>query len=387
MTLAYNKRHQIVRPDSCLSVLQQRLKYARSELQESACYFVENVPVWPGAAAPTPFAASTDIFQYADCNGAPPLINTICARDNALYGLDLSGENFLVTNGGMHGLSLVFRQIKRRSAEPGSAVCLAPVFGAVPALLEATGYDLIYYQMSAAFPTVEEILAVCRVDTRLVYLNFPHNPLGGIYSDAFIEQLVPSLAERGISLVLDMVYDSFIFDDQKIRSPFACTSDLSLLYTVNSVSKNYGSPGLRIGWVASSSDNVEAMAGMLEIECVAVCSPAQTKAASLISMGNAPLHQQVVNSRAIVREFLGRHLSRYASLPPAGTQVFVNLPVHDIEGFADQMLGEYGLVLATASNYSGAQGAHIRIPTGYPESITHNALELLRQGIERYADV
>ena len=341
----------------------------------------------PSAAAPTPFAASGDIFQYADCNGASPLITAISARDNALYGLDLSCDNFLVTNGGMHGLSLVFRQIKRRSTEAGSAVCLAPVFGAVPALLEADGYELIYYQMEAASPDVDEILAVCRPDTKLVYLNFPHNPLGGIYSGAFMENLVPSLAERDISLVLDMVYDSFIFDDQKISSPFIYTSDYSLLYTVNSVSKNYGSPGLRIGWVTSSSDNIEVMAGALEIECVAVCSPAQTKAAHLISMGNAPLHQQVVNSRAVVRAFLGRHLSKYALLPPAGTQIFVKLPVRDIEGFADQMLGEYGLVLATASNYSGSQGAHIRIPTGYSESVTHDALELLRQGIERYAEV
>lgn len=381
--MSLHKKHQIIRADSCLSVLQQRLKYARTTVDRSISYFVENVPMWPIDKAPTPLAPPGDIFNYADCNGSGCLIDTICQRDNLIYNLALSRENILVTNGGMHALSLAFKNINRVAIN-SSAVCLAPVFGAVPALMKINGYEVIYYHMTEAIPSVEQLLALCRVDTKLVYLNFPHNPLGGIYSDAFMRELVQSLTERGIALVLDLVYDSYIFDNNKILSPLTCTNNFSLVYTVNSVSKNYGAPGLRIGWVTSSPENIDAMAGALETECVAICSPAQSKATQLISDGNVALHQQVSRSRKIVQDFLKRQGSEVINLPPAGTQIFVTMPVQDIEEFADQMLGEYGLVLATASNYVGTTGSQLRIPTGYSEAITINALELLSHGIERY---
>ncbi|SDO63144.1 beta-methylarginine biosynthesis bifunctional aminotransferase [Paracidovorax cattleyae] len=380
-----HERHRIVRTDSSLSTLQQRLKYARWKLQDQACYFVENVPVWPSTELPAPTSARDDIFQYADCNGNPGLLDAICMRDNATYGLGLAKENILITNGAMHGLSLAFRHAKSHAAGSCSAICLAPVFGAVPALLSAEGYKMVYYHMQQEYPCAAELLALCRPDTRLIYLNFPHNPLGGIYPGAFMQALVPALAERGIALVLDMVYDGFIFGSEQLHSPFHEAEDFSSIYTVNSMSKNYGAPGLRVGWLTSSIENIEAMAGLVEIECVAVCTPAQTKAASLIVRGNERLRRQVLGSRTVVHDFLRRTQAGYSELPPAGTQVFVDLPVDDVEEFADQVLGDFGLVLATASNYSGVSGQYIRIPTSYPEHVTREALDLLSQGLERYA--
>lgn len=62
----------------------------------------------------------------------------------------------------------------------------------------------------------------------------------------------------------------------------------------------------------------------------------------------------------------------------------MRLPVDDVESFADQMLGEYGLILATASNYAGAEGSFIRVPTGYPADETRRAMRILRMGIEQF---
>lgn len=67
-----------------------------------------------------------------------------------------------------------------------------------------------------------------------------------------------------------------------------------------------------------------------------------------------------------------------------------DLPGSNNHGFEralipDHMLGEYGLVLATASNYAGAQANQIRIPTGYSDAVTQDALALLAKGIEEYA--
>ncbi|MCI0348627.1 MAG: beta-methylarginine biosynthesis bifunctional aminotransferase [Acidobacteriales bacterium] len=378
-------KHRIVDHGSPFSALQQRIKYAKSLPAEQVSYFVENVPVWPTGMFPSPTAPGSEMLQYSDCNGSQELIDAICRRDNALYDLNLDTENIAVTNGGMHALSLAFRHIMQGSAS-ASAICLAPVFTAVPALMQASGFKVGYYHMQTDTPSARNVLALCRDDTKLVYLNFPHNPLGGIYSDEFMRTLLQGLQQRQIALVLDMVYDAFIFDGYKITSPFSYVDDWSLVYTVNSVSKNYGAPGLRVGWAASSARNVEEMAGMLERECVSVCTPAQTKARSLIEHGNLALRMQVEQSRDIVREFLENELFLSKALPPAGTQVFLSLPVEDIEEFADQMLGEYGLVLATASNYAGTDGAFIRIPTGYPAAETRNAMRLLRHGIERFSN-
>jgi beta-methylarginine biosynthesis bifunctional aminotransferase len=196
-----------------------------------------------------------------------------------------------------------------------------------------------------------------------------------------MNQLVELAQERGIKLIVDLVYDSFTFDDVHPPSPLLYSDSWHHLYIVNSMSKNFGAPGLRIGWIISDDANIQTLAGLLERECIAVGGSAQEQAAHLIRLGNQPLVEQVQAGRLAVEQMLQAIPALRFRRPAGGTQFFVELPIEDVEAFADFMLLEYGLVLATTSNYAGLSGAFVRIPMGRQLETVHRALALLSAGL------
>ena len=95
---------------------------------------------------------------------------------------------------------------------------------------------------------LDQFEAALRPDTRLVAVNFPNNPTGFVPPvDDFVE-LVRRCEERGIRVLSDEVYEgsSSIPDGRSPRLPTSVRDALS----INVMSKSYGLPGLRIGWVA-----------------------------------------------------------------------------------------------------------------------------------------
>lgn len=70
--------------------------------------------------------------------------------------------------------------------------------------------------------------------------------------------------------------------------------------------------------------------------------------------------------------------------PAAGCQVWLELPVADIEDFCDFALVEFGLSLTSASNYAGVSGARLRLPLGAPEPVLNEAVGLLAAALRAY---
>lgn len=372
---------RITKHDSPYTVLQQRLQYIAQHPERSFTYFLENVPQWDSRLHPVQLEERY-IRDYAPCNGYDFLIEALLQRDQEKYGLSLQCDNLLVTNGAMHALSLIFRSLHR----PGAvALIQAPVLGSIADVLTAAGYKIIFFSSSECGNIdIDQLSELYTSDVRLVYVNTPHNPTGTILSRHSLEQLVHWVQEKEISLVADMLYDSFTFEGTVIHSPLIVTSDWNQLYTVNSMSKNYGAPGLRIGWITSTSHNISRLSGLCEAECVAISGISQLEAHHLIQQGNEEL-VHIVRSR---KEYIEKRLPQMSQLeytcPTGGTQFFVKLPVDNVDEFADFMLGNYGLALTTTSNYAGLNGSYIRIPLVYSAETTGHALDLLEIGLSEY---
>jgi len=101
---------------------------------------------------------------------------------------------------------------------------------------------------------IDEIKNAIRPNTRLVSLNFPHNPTGMLMPRDDLDALIALCRERGIYLLSDEVYRGVELnpDDQMPQIADLYERGLSL----NVMSKAYGLPGLRIGWLASQDRDV-----------------------------------------------------------------------------------------------------------------------------------
>jgi len=95
---------------------------------------------------------------------------------------------------------------------------------------------------------IADVRAALRPNTRLICINFPNNPTGAIADQATFRALVALCAERGIHLFSDEVYRG-LERDPSLRLPQAAEC-FERGISLNVMSKAYGLPGLRIGWIA-----------------------------------------------------------------------------------------------------------------------------------------
>ncbi|MDA9913063.1 aminotransferase class I/II-fold pyridoxal phosphate-dependent enzyme [Candidatus Nanopelagicales bacterium] len=377
--------------DSPLTMLQQRLAYAADFPERDWHLVVDNVPPWPPALRPDLSSLiQGDPFQYAPCSGLPELIDAIVMAADRDHDVTVRDKNVLVTNGAMHALGLI---ADHQQGNGMTAYVQRPVLAAIPKVFMDAGFRVEFFDATPkGIRDLEQLVAQDADNVGLIYLNSPNNPTGQILGADLIHRLARLAQSLTAALIVDQVYDSFGAQGVQVPVALPLAIEFEHVFYVNSMSKNYGSPGLRIGWVVGAESHITTLSGRLERENVAVNSPCQAMAATLLRSGNLPLQQSVLNSRRSILAALNRsELLRCQGTPSdlGGSAVVVQLPVADIEGFANTLLQEHSVAVATPANFAGVDATEqswLRIPLGYPEAMMTKALDLIegavRSGLE-----
>lgn len=353
-----------------LTPLAQRLAAVAADPSADWLVLAENVPVWPDPPVLTAPAGSADDYRYAPSGGDEVLIEAICRRERAA-GVRIGADSVLVTNGGFDGLALAAR--RARGAGVRRVLCAGPVLRSAAALFLANGLDVrVRSWPSVVGDRSRRELSLGPGD--LVYLNSPHNPTGRSLTAGETDDLLLDARQRGFTVLLDLVYDSYTFEPDAVASPLTRVTDWGGVLAVNSFSKNWGAPGLRVGWLAAAAAVVAELTERFEHERIAVSSRAQRTAAQLCAAGNAPLRERVGEGHRLVAEWT-RAAGLRAPLARGGTQAWMDLGVGDAERFADTLMADERLVLTTSANYVPGWPGYLRIPTGVPRPDLERALE------------
>ena len=180
---------------------------------------------------------------YSQSNGT----DLLRARIAALYA-GVSPDQVLVTTGSAEANFVVCWRL----IEPGDTVAvmlpnylqtwgLAQNFGA-----QVRGFAL--HPEAQWEPDADEVRRAIAPGTKLVVVTNPHNPTGHVLSDEMRTVIVNRAAEVGAWLLADEVYQGAERDGKTTASMWG---SYERVIVVNGLSKAYGLPGLRIGWVAS----------------------------------------------------------------------------------------------------------------------------------------
>ena len=180
------------------------------------------------------------LLQYGDHLGLPRLREQVA-------GDAFSPDDVLVTAGAAPALFIVASAL----VQPGDhIVVLRPNYATNLETPRAIGADVEYLDLSfddgwALDP--QRIADALRPDTRLVSLTYPHNPTGAMLERAELERIVEIVeAHPTARLLLDETYRELAYGD-----PLPQVTSLSeRALGVSSMSKVFGMPGLRIGWVS-----------------------------------------------------------------------------------------------------------------------------------------
>jgi aspartate/methionine/tyrosine aminotransferase len=196
--------------------------------------------------------------------------------------------------------------------------------------------------------------------TRLLSINFPNNPTGKVLEREKLDALVALCRERGLYLFSDEVYRGVESDPDRRLPQVADLYEKGL--SLNVMSKAYGLPGLRIGWIAcrdrETLQRLERYKHYLSI-CNAV--PAERLAVIALKARERIL----ARNRALVAEnlrelevFFARHEALFDwRRPDGGCVAFPRYKGRDgVESFCARLVEEAGVLLLPASLYRSDLG-------------------------------
>jgi len=214
---------------------------------------------------------------------------------------------------------------------------------------------------------VDAVEGAMRPNTRLIVINFPHNPTGGTIPVADLRRLIGMARRSGAYLFSDEMYRLLELDEED-RLPPACDLYENAV-SLSGLSKGFALAGLRIGWLATR--NHEAMNRMMEWkDYTTICSSAPSETLALIALRarEAIIARNLSIIRAnlaILDDFFSRRPQTFAwSRPRAGSIAFPRLLTRQNIGHLSADLVEKEGVMLLPGDVFDYPGNYFRVGLG-----------------------
>ena len=193
--------------------------------------------------------------HYTDSRGIHALRVAIAENCKARRDIEVDPDQIIVTSGVSPAILLCLQLL----VNPGDEVIIpTPHYPCYPNMVSACGGKSVFvptYADDAFVIDVERIKQAITPRTRALFLASPANPTGAVQPPDVVRQL----ADLGIPILSDEIYDGLIFDDAKVTSPLGLTENAFIL---DGFSKRYAMTGFRLGYVIAPKTAVRTIQSM-----------------------------------------------------------------------------------------------------------------------------
>ncbi|MFD0916814.1 pyridoxal phosphate-dependent aminotransferase [Pseudahrensia aquimaris] len=201
--------------------------------------------------------------RYSGGRGEKVACEAIAAKYAKRTRRDITAANVLTLPGTQAALSFAMLAL----VEAGDDVLVPdPYYATYEGTVRATGANFVPVPMSAENGfrlTPEQVEAAITPNTKVLLLNFPHNPTGAVLTAEEIAAIGAVCAKHNLWIVSDEVYEQLVYG-----VPFASAFDNPDLaertIAVSSISKSHAAPGFRSGWCVGPAWFTDAMQGVSE---------------------------------------------------------------------------------------------------------------------------
>lgn len=201
---------------------------------------------------------------YTPAVGILPLREAVAADLNTRYGVSVSPSEVMIMPGGKPTMFMSILMF----GEPGIDILYPdPGFPIYRSMIEFTGARPIpvpIREENGFGFSAEETLALITPRTRLLILNSPANPTGGVTPKAEIDKLVAGLAKwPKVAVMSDEIYDHMVYDGEQHVCLLSYPEIRDRLILLNGWSKTYAMTGWRLGyaiWPGKLYDNARKLA-------------------------------------------------------------------------------------------------------------------------------
>lgn len=318
------------------------------------------------------------VFQDSQTLGGTALREALGRRFAAGH-----AERVMVTHGSSEANFLLMHSLLRPGDE---VVALAPVYPQLAAVAASIGCRMRAWPLRPERgwrPDIEEGCALITPRTRMVIVNFPHNPTGCTLEPAELDALVAAARRAGAWLAWDAAFAELTYDAPPLPDP-ALSYERAV--SMGTLSKAYGLPGLRVGWCVAPPAVLEGMVHLRDYLTLHLSPLVELVAERAVTHGDrivALRAAQARANRARVDAWIAVQEGRVSwTLPAGGVCGFPHLHgVDDVEAFCQALAEERGVLLVPGTCF-GIPG-HVRLGFGRGADELERGLDRLGEALRQ----
>jgi aspartate/methionine/tyrosine aminotransferase len=261
----------------------------------------------------------------------------------------------------------------RAALNPGDEVIvLSPAYDALTRMFEhVVGEDRVKrWRFRAGADAweldIEKLHELISPQTRMVVVNFPHNPTGYLPTAEFQDSLIELMEEHGIWLFCDEMYFGLIHSGTPAIPSAADRTDRSIV--LSGLSKTYGLPGLRCGWLIVHDPELRESIMNWKFY-TSICPPVPTE---YLALGALKVREElcarnvgrIEKNLSVAEAFFSRWPGKFHwRRPQAGSTALVGYDVPSVAELSDRLAREEGILIQSAAML-GSDDHHMRIGLG-----------------------
>jgi len=192
--------------------------------------------------------------HYGPSAGLPELRETIADYVSRTRNLKVSSDQVVVVPGGK---PIMFFTILAFIDEGDEVIYPNPGFPIYESMIDYVGGRAVPIQLREERDfslDVNELAALITDRTKLIIINSPQNPTGGILERRDIEQIARAIGDRNIMVLSDEIYSRLLFDGAQHFSIMSLPGMQERTILLDGFSKTYAMTGWRMGWGVMRAD-------------------------------------------------------------------------------------------------------------------------------------
>ncbi len=324
--------------------------------------------------------------HYTPSKGIPELRQAIAEEASAVRGIKVDPDNVVV----MPGAKPVIFFGMLAVANPGDEIMYPnpgfPVYESMITFVGAKPIPIPLREKNRFSIDVEELKSLISDKTKMIILNYPHNPTGGSLARKELEELAAICIERGILVMADEVYRRIIYEGE-FFSIASVPGMLENTIILDGFSKTYAMTGWRLGYGIFPKELVEPVERLMtnSVSCTAQYAQRACIAALKGPQDEAYAMVEEFHRR---RDFIVNGVNQIPGMrclmPPGAFYVFPNIEETGLTGheFEDKML-DYGVASLSGEAFGEYGKGFVRF--SYANSIENlgRALERIEFGLSQ----
>ncbi len=275
-----------------------------------------------------------DNTHYCDPQGIPSLRKAIAKQLSETRRIQATPDRIVVFPGAKPPIGLC----QQTYCDPGDEVIYPspgfPIYESFIKYVDARPFPIHLREEKNFTLSGEDIQSLLTKKTKIIFLNFPSNPTGGVASPEQLQDISEVIRGRcteDVRIFSDEVYENILFDGAKHHSIISCPGMEKVTILVSGASKSFSWTGGRIGWALFPTVEEAEVFRNLNINYFSCIPPYNQEGARLAL--ESPLSQNAIRSmvntfqerRGIVIDGLNRIKGIRCQKPKGAFYVFPNI--------------------------------------------------------------